>query len=106
MLEKERCDLSRYRLQRAKELISDAESLFDRESYKSSNNRAYWSIFAMQPAIPTQQLKSQISEHTCSQRYAGNGQIVNASNSKPYPRGGIKYTNVGYRTIVTVRRIF
>lgn len=38
--------------------------------------------------------------------YAGNGQIVNASNSAPYPRGGIKYTNVGYRTIVAVRRIF
>ena len=38
--------------------------------------------------------------------YAGNGQIVNASNSKPYPAGGIKYTNAGYRTIVAVRRIF
>ncbi len=38
--------------------------------------------------------------------YAGNGQIVNASNSKPYPAGGIKYSNVGYRTIVAVRRIF
>ena len=38
--------------------------------------------------------------------YAGNGQIINASNSKPYPAGGIKYTNVGYRTIVAVRRIF
>lgn len=44
MLEKEKCDLSRYRLQRAKELIIDAESLFERESYKSSNNRAYYAV--------------------------------------------------------------
>ena len=51
MLEKERCDLSRYRLQRAKELISDAESLFDRESYKSSNNRAYYAVFSSMRAV-------------------------------------------------------
>lgn len=38
--------------------------------------------------------------------YAGGGQIVNASNSAPYPRGGIKYTNMYYRTVLAVRRIF
>lgn len=38
--------------------------------------------------------------------YAGGGQLLNASNSAPYPRGGIKYTNVHYRTILAVRRIF
>lgn len=38
--------------------------------------------------------------------YAGNGKLLNASNSAPYPRGGIKYTNVHYRTILAVRRIF
>ena len=34
--------------------------------------------------------------------YAGNGTIVNASN----PRTGIIYTNVGYRNILAVRRVF
>jgi cell wall-associated NlpC family hydrolase len=34
--------------------------------------------------------------------YAGNGTIVNASN----PSSGITYTNVGYRNILAVRRIF
>lgn len=38
--------------------------------------------------------------------YAGNGQIVHASNSKPYPAGGIKVSKYNYRTIITVRRIF
>lgn len=37
--------------------------------------------------------------------YAGNGQLLNASNSAPYPQGGIKYTNVHYRTILAVRRV-
>ena len=36
--------------------------------------------------------------------YIGNGQIVHASNSKPYPAGGIKTSNAYYRTIVAVRR--
>ena len=37
--------------------------------------------------------------------YIGNGQIVHASNSNPYPRGGIKVGNAQYRPILTVRRI-
>ena len=38
--------------------------------------------------------------------YIGNGQIVQASNSAPYPAGGIKVTdNAAYRTILSVRRI-
>ena len=36
--------------------------------------------------------------------YIGGGQIVHASNSKPYPAGGIKTFNAYYRTIVAVRR--
>lgn len=36
--------------------------------------------------------------------YIGGGQIVHASNSKPYPVGGIKTSNAYYRTIVAVRR--
>ncbi len=38
--------------------------------------------------------------------YAGNGKIVNASNSRPYPQGGIKYSSVHTKKIITVRRIF
>ncbi len=38
--------------------------------------------------------------------YVGGGTIVNASNSAPYPAGGIKYTSATYRTILAVRRIF
>lgn len=37
--------------------------------------------------------------------YIGDGQIVNASNSKPYPQGGIKITTATYRTILSVRRV-
>lgn len=38
--------------------------------------------------------------------YMGNNKIVHASNSAPYPRGGIKISNnAKYRRIVTVRRI-
>jgi len=37
--------------------------------------------------------------------YIGDNQIVNASNSKPYPQGGIKITTATYRTILSVRRV-
>lgn len=37
--------------------------------------------------------------------YIGGGLVVHASNSNPYPRGGIKISNAQYRTIVAVRRI-
>ena len=37
--------------------------------------------------------------------YIGGGLIVHASNSNPYPRGGIKISNAKYRTILAVRRI-
>lgn len=37
--------------------------------------------------------------------YIGGGMIVHASNSNPYPRGGIKVSNAQYRTILAVRRI-
>ncbi len=39
--------------------------------------------------------------------YIGNGQIVHASNSKPYPAGGIKISsNYNYRPVLAIRRIF
>ena len=37
--------------------------------------------------------------------YIGNGMIVHASNSSPYPAGGIKISQAQYRTILAVRRI-
>lgn len=37
--------------------------------------------------------------------YAGDGEMLHASNSKPYPKGGIKYSDVEYGKIITVRRI-
>ena len=36
--------------------------------------------------------------------YLGNGKLVHASNSKPYPQGGIKVSNV-YGTIYKIKRI-
>lgn len=38
--------------------------------------------------------------------YVGNNTIINASNSKPYPAGGIKYQSATYKKIICVRRIF
>lgn len=37
--------------------------------------------------------------------YIGNGQIVHASNSAPYPQGGIKVSPATYTTIIGIRRI-
>ena len=37
--------------------------------------------------------------------YIGSGYIVHASNSKPYPQGGIKVNKATYRKILCVRRI-
>lgn len=37
--------------------------------------------------------------------YIGGGYIVHASNSKPYPSGGIKINKATYRKILSVRRI-
>lgn len=37
--------------------------------------------------------------------YMGGGQIVHASNSAPYPAGGIKTNSATYRPMITVRRV-
>lgn len=37
--------------------------------------------------------------------YVGDGLIVHASNSRPYPKGGIKVSKVFYREPATIRRI-
>lgn len=44
-------NLSKYRIDRADELIVDAEELFNNDSYKSSNNRAYYAIFYAMRAV-------------------------------------------------------
>ena len=36
--------------------------------------------------------------------YMGNGQIVHASNSQPYPAGGIKVSNYDYQTPIKAVR--
>lgn len=36
--------------------------------------------------------------------YMGGGQVIHASNSKPYPEGGIKISDYGYRTPCRARR--
>lgn len=36
--------------------------------------------------------------------YMGNGQIVHASNSQPYPKGGIKISNYNYQTPIKAVR--
>ena len=39
--------------------------------------------------------------------YAGDGKLLHASNSKPYPDGGIKISNnYKYKTVLSIRRIF
>ena len=38
--------------------------------------------------------------------YIGDGQIVHASNSAPYPEGGIKVSQYNYRDIACIRRLF
>lgn len=37
--------------------------------------------------------------------YEGNGKVIHASNSAPYPKGGIKESTATYRTILAIRRI-
>ena len=44
MNETEKYDLAKVRLERAEELLNEAKGLLDSGSYKSANNRAYYSI--------------------------------------------------------------
>ena len=45
MLEQEHIELSKHRIEKAEEMLKDAESLLAYESYRSSNNRAYYCIY-------------------------------------------------------------
>lgn len=46
-----RIDLSRYRLQKAKEMLASAQRDMEAEDYASANNRAYYSIFHAMRAV-------------------------------------------------------
>lgn len=47
MLEQAKKDLSIHRLGRAQELLQDAETLYEANSYKGANNRAYYAIYSV-----------------------------------------------------------
>ena len=46
-----RIDLSRYRLQKAKEMLAAAKRDMDAEDYASANNRAYYAVFHTMRAV-------------------------------------------------------
>ena len=46
-----RTDLSRYRLQKAKEMLASAKRDMDAKDYASANNRAYYAIFHAMRAV-------------------------------------------------------
>lgn len=46
-----RIDLSRYRLQKAKEMLASAKRDMDANDYASANNRAYYAIFHAMRAV-------------------------------------------------------
>lgn len=46
-----RIDLSRYRLQKAKEMLASAKRDMNAEDYASANNRAYYAIFHTMRAV-------------------------------------------------------
>lgn len=51
MLEKTRIDLSKYRLQKARETLTSSRRDWDAEDYASANNRAYYCIFHAMRAV-------------------------------------------------------
>ena len=46
-----RIDLSRYRLQKARETLASAKRDMDAEDYASANNRAYYAVFHTMRAV-------------------------------------------------------
>ena len=51
MPEKRRAELAKYRYEKAAELLTDAKLLLENGSFKSANNRAYYSIFHVLRAV-------------------------------------------------------
>ena len=91
-------NLALYRLDRAKELIADARNLYNTGSYKSANNRAYYSIFHAMRAVlaldevdfkkhpgviqyfQREYIKTGIFEKSCSTIIMSASEIRNASD--------------------------
>jgi len=48
---KEKIDLSRYRIDKAKRLLEDAQSLYDAASYESAINRIYYAVLTAARAL-------------------------------------------------------
>ena len=58
-MEKRIVDLAKYRLQRGKEMLKDAEMLLAHGSYKSALNRTYYAVFhAARALLATKELDS------------------------------------------------
>ena len=51
MRDETRVDLSKYRMQKAEEMLASAKREFEAGDYASANNRAYYSIFHMLRAV-------------------------------------------------------
>lgn len=56
MLEQEKIELSKYRLEMAKTCVADAQSLFEASSFRSSANRSYYAIFHAMRAMLAMEL--------------------------------------------------
>lgn len=51
MISENNMDLAKYRLEKSAEMLNDAQVLFEKGGYKSSNNRAYYAIFHAMRAV-------------------------------------------------------
>ena len=51
MLDQEKIDLSRYRLQRAEEMVASAKREYKAGDYLTANNRAYYAVFHSMRAV-------------------------------------------------------
>ena len=74
-----------------------------RTSYSQANDGRTISISSVKPGDLLFYKRGGRINHVTM--YIGNGQVVHASNSAPYPRGGIKVSGIGYRTPCKAVRI-
>ena len=74
-----------------------------RTSYSQANDGRTISISSVRPGDLLFYKRGGRINHVTM--YIGNGQVVHASNSAPYPRGGIKVSSMGYRTPCKAVRI-
>ena len=74
-----------------------------RTSYSQANDGRTISISSVKPGDLLFYKRGGRINHVTM--YIGNGQVVHAINSAPYPRGGIKVSSMGYRTPCKAVRI-